>query len=302
MDNKLRHAYLILYHDSYQTLCKCLSLLDDFRNDIYLHVDRKIKDFPFDLVKQIVSQAQLSFVKRNRVTWGGFSMIKAELELLREATNHEHAYYHLMSGVSMPLKTQDEIYAYFNHNSKNYVHVSEKQMSEKAFLDRVRYYHFFSEITGRSRGYFCRILRLLDSLSIRLQKILKIDRIRNTKKAFLGGSQWFSITHDLATYVLSQEKNIEKYFNWGFCVDELFLQTLAYQSPYMSSIVNKSLNLIDWTKGRPYTFTIDDYNDIIQSDYLFARKFSDEHIDVVNKIYGFVKNKQSLLNNNGDSL
>jgi len=284
---------MIMCHDNYKTFLRCLSLLDDIRNDIYIHVDLKSKNFPYDIINHIISQSQLFYVKRHRVTWGGFSMIKAEMELLKEATKKDHAYYHLMSGVSMPIKTQDEIYAFFNHNSKNYVHVSEKQMSEKAFLDRVRYYHFFSDITGRSRGYFCRIFHFLDRLSIQLQKVLLIDRIRNTKIKFQGGSQWFSITHDLATYILSKEKYIEKCFHWGFCVDELFLQTLTYQSPYYSSIVNKSLNFIDWNRGKPYIFTIEDYNNIMQSGYLFARKFSDEHIDVVKKIYDFVKNKQS---------
>lgn len=36
-----KHAYLIIAHDNWKILEKLLILLDDKRNDIYLHIDRK---------------------------------------------------------------------------------------------------------------------------------------------------------------------------------------------------------------------------------------------------------------------
>lgn len=212
----MRHAFMIMCHDNFQTLFRCLSLLDDARNDIYIHVDLKSKDFPYGQIDKVISQTQISFVKRHRVTWGGFSMIEAELELLKEATKKEHAFYHLLSGTSMPLRTQDEIYAFFENNDKNYIYVSKKLMAKKFFLDRVRYYHFFSEIAGKENKYFYRMLRFFDHVSMLLQKLLHIDRIRKTMVDFKGGSQWFSITHDLAKYVVSNEKYIKKHFSLGF--------------------------------------------------------------------------------------
>ena len=40
-----KHAYLIIAHDKFEQLKRLLLLLDDERNDIYLHIDSKAKDF-----------------------------------------------------------------------------------------------------------------------------------------------------------------------------------------------------------------------------------------------------------------
>ncbi len=37
----MRHAFLILAHNEFQILRILLSMLDDERNDIYLHIDKK---------------------------------------------------------------------------------------------------------------------------------------------------------------------------------------------------------------------------------------------------------------------
>lgn len=36
-----KHAYLIIAHNNWKILERLLILLDDNRNDIYLHIDRK---------------------------------------------------------------------------------------------------------------------------------------------------------------------------------------------------------------------------------------------------------------------
>lgn len=41
---------------------------------------------------------------------------------------------------------------------------------------------------------------------------------------------------------------------------------------------------IDWKRGNPYVFTIDDYDELVDSGMLFARKFSEDNWDVVMRI------------------
>ena len=36
-----KHAYIIMAHTNYSQLLKLLACLDDSRNDLYLHLDRK---------------------------------------------------------------------------------------------------------------------------------------------------------------------------------------------------------------------------------------------------------------------
>ena len=42
----MKHAYLILAHHAFGLLQLLVETLDDPRNDIYVHVDRKVKEMP----------------------------------------------------------------------------------------------------------------------------------------------------------------------------------------------------------------------------------------------------------------
>lgn len=89
------------------------------------------------------------------------------------------------------------------------------------------------------------------------------------------GTQWFSITDNLAKYILSQENFIKSNFRYSLCPDELFLHTVTANSQFRDHIANNALRFIDWERGEPYTFTEDDYCKLINSEHLFARKFDE---------------------------
>ena len=48
------------------------------------------------------------------------------------------------------------------------------------------------------------------------------------------------------------------------CTDEVFLHTLAWNSDFKDSILNDALRYIDWKRGRPYTFRVEDFDALIQ--------------------------------------
>lgn len=107
---------------------------------------------------------------------------------------------------------------------------------------------------------------------------------------FLGGSNWISITNNATKFIIEKEALIKKIFKHSFCTDELFIHTLLYNSSFkqkiyllkISDINNDSdcnmyeanKRYIDWIRDKPYTFNKNDFNDLIDSPYLFARKFS----------------------------
>lgn len=99
-----RYAYLIMAHTNFNQLKVLISLLDDPRNDIYLHVDKRAKSFnPNDICTH---HSTLIILDRIKVNWGGHSQITCELNLLKAAISNHYQYYHLVSGVDLPLKTQ----------------------------------------------------------------------------------------------------------------------------------------------------------------------------------------------------
>ena len=69
-------------------------------------------------------------------------------------------------------------------------------------------------------------------------------------------------------------------------VDELFVQTITFNSPeFQSRTSNFRTRLIDWKRGKPYVWRIEDIPEIMRSDALFCRKF-DMRVDseIVNSI------------------
>lgn len=111
-----KHAYLIIAHNNFYILEKLIKLLDDERNDIYIHIDKKVKEFDFEYFINICKKSNINFIKRNKVYWGSYSQIQCELNLLKEATKNCYKYYHLLSGIDLPIKSQNYIHDYFEKN------------------------------------------------------------------------------------------------------------------------------------------------------------------------------------------
>ncbi len=172
-----RHAYMIMCHNNFDQLCRLLKLLDDARNDIYIHVDIKSRDVPYDRIKDSLKCARLFFVRRIDIVWGGFSYVRCYCILLKAATKTKHTYYHMLSGVDLPLKSQDEIHDFFRNNAgKEFITFDYRSNRNKKLLHRVKTYHFLQEIIGRKKGKLYDKLRILEKKLIRLQNRLGVDR------------------------------------------------------------------------------------------------------------------------------
>ena len=146
-----KHAYLIMCHTNFHQLNILLELLDDERNDIYLHVDKKAKGFSLAEIKEHIQKSKLIFVHPIKVSWGGDSQIKAEIRLLKEAVKTKHQYYHLISGMDLPLKNQDDIHRFFNERcGTDFVAMERNNLHNinKQFMERLEYYYFYQNRIG----------------------------------------------------------------------------------------------------------------------------------------------------------
>lgn len=265
-----KHAYLIIAHNNFEQLALLISLLDDERNDIYLHIDKKAATFSPDSVK--TSHSKLILIDRIDVRWGGHSQIQCEMNLLKAAAANHYQYYHLLSGIDLPLKSQDEIHAFFDKNvGKEFIKYDEKANKTKNFLSRTQYYHFLQNIYGNKRKGVFRLLKIIERISIELQKLLKIHRKEIVP--LYKGANWFSITDTLVQYVLNNQDIIKKQFSYSYCADEVFLQSIAMASPYRDNIVPTSYRAIDWNRGNPYIYRSEDVPQLLASSALFGRKF-----------------------------
>ena len=280
-----KHAYLIMAHNNFYCLEKLLMLLDDERNDIFLHIDGKIKGFDFNSFRNLCSRAQVIFPsKRIKVHWGTQSQIKTEMLLFETARNHaSYAYYHLISGVDLPLKNQDEIHNFFQNKNENYLYYT--QAPSRWDIYRVSRYHFIPSsnkiIPTRIKGYLGTI-----------QETLGINRLKNSQFRLYTGRNWCSLSQGAVETLLQHKSQIMNLTRFSLCADEVYKQTILLH--YDSTLIANDLRFVDWSHGgsHPHTFTLEDFPRLRESDTLFARKF-DENVDkqIIDLIFAYVGQK-----------
>lgn len=293
----MKHAYLIIAHNNIENLCALISQIDNFNNDIYIFIDKKWKNFTFEMVRKIVNKSNVFFTKRFKIYWGGYSLIKAEIALFEAAYNNEnnYSYYHLLSGADLCLKSQKQIHDFFDGNGGNFLTFCGNDWNNIA-IDRIKYYH----LNNLKNNLICKI----DKFSVKVQKCLKINRLKKINMKILGGSQWTSLNNDAVKYILDNKDVIKKMFNHCNCGDELYKQTLLYNSFLKDTIYlikindinddkdpdmwNANMRYIDWIRGKPYVFNNEDYNTLINSKYMFARKFDyKKDKEIINNIVNY---------------
>lgn len=281
----MKHAYLIIVHNELELLSNLVSLLDDERNDIYVHYDAKMKMLPPPIT---FKKSRLYVLKKINVHWGDFSQIEVEFELLQKAfSNGGYDYFHFLSGVDMPLKTQDYIHDFFDKNrGKEFIDFVLSDVSDEMNW-KMRLWHLFPS-NFQNIGRWAFFQRIIRALFCRLQVFAGFKRNSNIK--FRKGSQWASITPAFAEYLLARRETIRKIYTHTFCPDEWVLQTECWNSPFRDRLYDYSDNyrghmrLIDWGRGRPYVWRNEDYKELMSSDRLFARKFSSKYMEVVCRI------------------
>ena len=206
-----KHAYLIIAHNQYEVLRCLIGCIDDERNDIYVHVDRKTSIMPD--VK--VEHAGLYFLTdRIDVCWGDYSQIEVEMKLFGEAYNSQerlnvkYKYYHLLSGVDIPLKSQDYIHDFFDKNvGKVFLGFYQGNISNE-LKRKVGVYHPFPKQFSKVRKYT--IKSLIRAISARLQ--LAIGGTRNKDIELVRGTNWCSVTNEFVAFLLSRQVEIRQHY------------------------------------------------------------------------------------------
>ena len=285
---------MIIAHKLPNQLKLLVELLDDSRNDIFLLFDKNAETlFDKDELRRRVNHSSLFFVSSIKITWIAASQVFAEVFLLKKATAIGYQYYHLLSGVDLPLHYQNYIHSFSSrHFGENYIEY--KCRLDQCHRERLDKYHFFQEYLGRRPHKYREQIKRLNMKSLQIQDLLGVHRLGNDPSFFYNGANWFSITHCLAKFLLSKGRFISHYFKYSYCGDEELIQTLTAHSPLNATVSETEIRFIDWRRGSPYTWRNKDFDELISSDKLFARKFDImKYSDIVMRIYNSVKQENS---------
>ena len=285
-----KQAALIMAHNQFSILKKLMLMLDHEQMDIYIHVDKKSKNFHQSDFEQICQHSMVVFVPRISVHWGHSSQVDCELLLLKAAldSGEDYSYLHLLSGVDLQIKHTDEILDFFeNHPNQQFIALRNTFSGVRGLS---RYYFF-----GAVRSYNKYIAKALNLTSMYIQKLLKTNRLKNFEFALCKSQQWFSITEECAEYVLSQEEFIHNLVRFTSCSDEMFLGTVIVNSKFRNQIYEPfrspggHMRLIDRDRNEgasPHTWTMDDWDTIRSCPYFWARKFDEKRDpNIIEKVF-----------------
>jgi Core-2/I-Branching enzyme len=93
-----------------------------------------------------------------------------------------------------------------------------------------------------------------------------------------GGSSYWCLSGEAVSFVhryVSDHPEFVSFFRRVFIPDELFFQTLLVNSELRNRIVNDNLRYMRWTTtgSGPEVLRVDDFDQLRDTDKLFARKF-----------------------------
>lgn len=282
----MKHAFLILTHNEFDVLSKLVADLDHAKNDIFIHYDKKVKDLP-----QLCANHSQCIILKNRIhgCWGDYSLVKMELELLKCAFNKgDYDLFHIISGVHYPLTSISELHRMYEAENKcifQQMHADEEEITARM----CRYHYFNRMMMSHSYGSFgYKLGRILWNSILKIQKILHVQRNRDIR--FYKSSQWCTLTRDAVDYILVNEHKIEKKYSFTFCPDEYFLLSELMNSPLKEQIIFKE-NMLkqDWVSTHPKIYKMEDFDELMTSGCLYARKFSCDSLDLLSRIDNYIE-------------
>ena len=238
----MKHAFLIIAHNEYPVLEVLLSMLDDERNDIYLHIDKRATEL-FQQIKKVKMQKAGFYLIENpiKVYWGDISLVKVEYLLFESALSHgPYAYYHLLSGTDLPIKSQDYIHAFFQQNAgKEFVGFWQDATHQRDLERKVFRYYFFTKRL-KDKGHLLHgITALIRNLILAVQKISHYRRKQTFE--FKKGGQWVSITENAVKYLLQYKNIVLSRMKYTLCADEIFIQTILWNSYFQKKCIVRTM-------------------------------------------------------------
>lgn len=264
----MKHAYLIIAHNEFDVLKLLISLLDDERNDIYVHFDKKVRTLPYLKAKQ-----SRLFVLKDRVDvrWGDSSQAKVELLLFEHAfINDNYSFFHLISGTHLPLRDINEV------NDEVESHIGSSILKLWPYDDgdvsfKLKRYHCF--VRGcYSTSYLCKkVANFGWRLMLNVQTVFGMTRHKNIE--FQKSDQWCVLSREAVAFLIKEQSRIMRKYRHTFCSDEYVIGTeLKAAGLPLDNCPN--LLYVEFCGPSPRSFKLSDYEKLQKKDYLFARKFT----------------------------
>jgi hypothetical protein len=286
----MKIAYLMLFHKDPRLFKRSIETLSSEDCGFFVHID-------------CIGSNNILFCKqRIPVYWAEFSQIDATMLLVRQAlaSSANYDYFIFLQGSTYPLR------------SGGYI---------QRFLEKKRGWEFMNLVKMPAPGYplsKINTLRYPSDKPVRrfaARALAKLGLAERDYRKYLRGLEAYSghacwaLSRDACQYIAefaTSNPHVEQYFQGVFAPDESFFQTILGNSPLRSQI-RKNLVYTDWSRS------IGDHPAMLNEEHvkffeaqekvwvedewgagemLFARKFSDDSLDLLQRIDDMIDRKE----------
>jgi hypothetical protein len=300
-------AYLVFAYRNPQLLKRAIKMLSTEHCAFFVHIDQKIDIEQFSCI----SGDNVFFTdKRVLVYWGEFSGIDAILALIREALGRpeRYDYFVLLSGSEYPLKCGRYIHTFLQANQGLEFISLLKMPSPGKPISRINTLRVESDKPVRRLAW---------------RVLAKLGMAERDYREYLGGLEpysgvtWWTLSRNACEYVLrftESNPHVERFFRDTFAPEESFIHTILGNS-LLRDRVRGNFVFEDWRPGGdrdhdhlgyhlPQNLTTkhvaffeaqekvwldDSYG---RREAFFARKFSDDKLDLVDRLEAMIMRKE----------
>lgn len=284
-------AFLVMAHTDPEMVARLSRRLLPYGR-VFVHVDGKQPLTPF----KAAASEKVAFVEpRTRVSWGGYTQVRAILDLMGEALHKmpEAEIVMLLSGQDYPIGSLDDFVAMLESRpGHNFIRgfdllaspTDRNKIEVKRYLDDL--------VPFAPQGVLRRPVRFINRLGRKIDR--ETMRFRSREFPFdmkpATGSSWWVLTRPMAEYILrfvAENPAFVRYYRRAFAMDEQFFHTIALNSPlaaehadpiepYVEQQIAHMANVHHIHISLGKTYRLEDLSEVVGSGKWFIRKVSTE--------------------------
>ncbi len=314
MKDEIQIAYLIIAHNQPQHLSRMVNALNHNNAHFFIHIDGKSDISEFLSYSYPVNTHFLK--KRFHLYHEGFSIVEAMILLIKEAfKNPAIDYFAFLSGWDYPIKSNAYILDFLKENyPKNFISYY-PLIKDADYKGNVHKYYFIDSIAHLPKVLQGPLKLIMENAPIYRPFLPGLIPYRGSAWSCIGR---ISISYILDALETEEGKRLKNFYKYSFCADEMFFHTLLLNSSHAhlcqgyeelsrqlaqsQTLKNENktyLHYIDWDKSRenPALLDLSDYEKLMESEALFARKFHEEKsAELLSEIDEYLKeNERSLI-------
>ncbi|MEH7502847.1 beta-1,6-N-acetylglucosaminyltransferase [Neobacillus drentensis] len=283
MNNTQRTAYILQIHKNPEQVNMFIEqLISEGSADVFVHIDKRNYE---NMYPKMIKSPYVKVIEQSIICeWGDISQVTTTILLLREVLRTKINYDFVCFRSGQDLLVKDGFKEFLMDN-KNNIFLSLKEVSRKnRGLIEIKWPKITRRRYPATHPFrICR--RFLQTLYRKGINILPNKNYWPKEFTFFRGSQWFTIPHEVAIYIidfLDQNEWYYTFFKDALIPDEWFFTTLIMNSHFKKNVVNNNLLFLIMGDGfdgnSPRYLKIEDIDLINESGQFFARKF-DYNID-----------------------